>query len=338
MQLWQKLIIIAALTTTVIIAGTIVYFNYFAKRRLLISTTTSLYDTGLLDIIEKDYETTHNVDLQIVAAGTGIAIEHAKNGDADVILVHSKSMEETFLKEGYGVNRKIIAYNFFTIVGPENDPAEISGKNATEGLKNIFAYGESLADQSGQTKIWVSRGDNSGTHSKEQSLWKAAGFNYTLVSQKPWYASIGSGMGDTLNVADQKSAYTLSDMGTYLKFYEDGIVSLHALITEDESLLNVYSVIAVKPDVPANKSIHEQINFEDAMDFIQYLVSPETQQLITGYGNDTYGQSLFIGTVEPLKNNEPALIVDWIKAYAFISGYECPPQYRSGDYDLYTYW
>lgn len=325
----------AALATIIVIAGTIVYFNYFAKRRLFISTTTSLYNTGLLDIIERDYESTHNVDLQIIAAGTGIAIQHAKNGDADVILVHSPSMEKTFLEEGYGVNRKIIAYNFFTIVGPQNDPAGISGKNATETLKSIVAYGDS-PDQSGATKIWISRGDNSGTHSKEQSLWKAAGYNYTLISQKPWYASTGSGMGDTLNVANEKSAYTLSDMGTYLKYYSDGIISLEALITEDTSLLNVYSAIAVKPDVPANKSIHEQINFEDAMDFIQYLVSLETQQLITNYGEDDYGQSLFFGAVEPLKNNEQP-IAGWIRDYAYINGYECPPQYRSGYDDLYTY-
>jgi len=335
MQLWEKLIIVAILATIVVVAGTIVYLNYFAKRRLFISTTTSLYDTGLLDMIEKDYESTHNVDLQIVAAGTGIAIQHAKNGDADVILVHSLSMEKTFLEEGYGVNRKIIAYNFFTIIGPENDPAGILGKNATEALKSIVAYGDRLPDQSGATKIWISRGDNSGTHSKEQSLWKEAGYNYTLISQKPWYASTGSGMGDTLNVADQKSAYTLSDMGTYLKFYKDRIISLKALISEDTSLLNVYSAIAVKPDVPANKSIHEQINFKDAMDFIQYLVSPETQQLITNYGKDVYGQRLFFGAVETLKNNEQPE-ANWIKAYAFINGYECPPQYRSNYDELYT--
>ncbi|MDH7606705.1 MAG: substrate-binding domain-containing protein [Candidatus Bathyarchaeota archaeon] len=336
MHLWKKLVIVAILATIVVIAGTIFYFGYFAKRRLFISTTTSLYDIGLLDMTEKDYESTHNVDLQIIAAGTGIAIQHAKNGDADVILVHSPPMEKTFLEEGYGVNRKIIAYNFFTIVGPENDPARISGKNATEALKSIVAYGDSLPDQSGATKIWISRGDNSGTHSKEQSLWKAAGFNYTLISQKPWYASTGSGMGDALNAADQKSAYTLSDMGTYLKFYKDGIISLKALITEDVSLLNVYSAIAVKPDVPANKSIHEQINFKDAMDFIQYLVSPETQQLITNYGRDAYGQSLFFGAVKPLKNNEQP-IAGWIRDYAYINGYECPPQYRSGYDELYTY-
>lgn len=333
MEIWQKLIIIAILATILVVAGTTVYLNYFAKRRLFISATTSLYDTGLLDMIEKDYESTHDVDLQIVAAGTGIAMQHAKNGDADVILVHSPSMETTFLEEGYGVNRKIIAYNFFTIVGPGNDPAGIFGKNATEAFKSLVSYGDSLSDQSGATKIWISRGDNSGTHLKEQSLWKEAGYNYALISQKPWYANTGSGMGDTLNVADQKSAYTLSDMGTYLKFYTDGIISLQALITEDESLLNVYSVIAVKPNVPPNKSIHEQINFKDAMDFIQYLISPETQQLITNYGKDDYGQSLFIGAVEPLKKNEPEVVVGWIRAYAFIKGHECPPQYITEGYE-----
>lgn len=333
-QLWKKLVIVAILATTVVIASTLVYFNYFATKRLFISTTTSLYDTGLLDVIEKDYESTHNIDLQIIATGTGIAIQHAKNGDVDVILVHAPSMEKTFLEEGYGVNRKIIAYNFFTIVGPENDPAGILGKNAIEALKNIVAYGDSLSDQSGATKIWISRGDNSGTHSKEQSLWKAAGYNYTEISRRPWYASTGSGMGDTLNVANQKSAYTLSDIGTYLKFYKDGIISLKALITEDISLLNVYSVIAVKPSVPANTSIHEQINFKDAMDFIQYLVSPKTQQLITNYGKDNYGQSLFFGAVEPLKSNEEP-IAKWIKDSAYINGYECPPQYRIDYGELY---
>jgi tungstate transport system substrate-binding protein len=251
-------------------------------------------------------------------------------------LVHSPSLEKTFLEGGYGVNRKIIAYNFFTIIGPAEDPAGISGKNATDALDSIVSYGESLADQSGQTKIWVSRGDNSGTHSKEKSLWKAAGYNYTLISDEPWYATAGSGMGDTLNLANQKSVYTLSDIGTYLKFYSEDIISLEALITEEQSLLNVYSVMAVKPTVPANQTIHEQINYSDAMDFIQYLVSPETQQLVTSYGKSTYGQSLFSGAVQPLKDDAPQPLVNWIKGYGFFDGFECPPQYRNGYPELYA--
>jgi len=329
MQTWQKLLIIAALATIVVVAGTLVYFKYFAKRRLIISTTTSLYDTGLLDAIEKNYEATHAVDINIISAGTGIAILHAQNGDADVILVHSPSMEKTFLEHGYGVNRKIIAYNFFTIVGPDADPAEISEKNATEALNSIVAYGQSLEDQSGQTKVWVSRGDNSGTHSKEQSLWKAAGYNYTLISEEPWYASVGSGMGDTLNIANQKSAYTLSDIGTYLKFWNNDIISLSALLTEEESLLNIYSAMAV------NQTLHSQINYVDAMNFIQYLVSDETQQLIENYGKAEYGQSFFYGAVQPLKENALQPIVSWIQSAAFFDGSECPPQYRNGYPELY---
>src|SRR4030067_1205292 len=249
MQTWQKLLIVAALATVIVIAGTLLYFNYVAKRRLIISTTSSLYDTDLLKAIEADYEATHPVDINVISAGTGIAIKHAKNGDADLILVHAPAQEKTFLEEGWGENRKIIAYNYFTIVGPSDDPAAIEGKTANEAMKAIFAYGESQTDKSGVIKIWASRGDNSGTHTKEQSLWKAAGYNYTLISEEPWYASVGSGMGDTLNVASQKSAYTLSDIGTFLKFEKTGAISSVALLSEEKSLLNVYSVMAVNKKV-----------------------------------------------------------------------------------------
>jgi tungstate transport system substrate-binding protein len=336
MQAWQKLLIVAALATIIIVAGTLFYFNYFAKRRLFISTTTSLYDTGLLDLIEENYEATHNVDLNIVAVGTGIAIQHAENGDADIVLVHSPSVEKIFLEEGYGVNRKIIAYNFFTIIGPEDDPAGIEKKTIIEALEGIVAYGDSLADQSGQTQIWVSRGDNSGTHSKEKSLWSKAGYDYETITQKTWYASAGQGMGATLNIANEKEAYCLADIGTYLKFYSDGIVSLPALILEEESLLNVYSVMAVNPTVQANQTIHEQISFNDAMDFIQYLISSETQEIITNFGKKTYGQSLFTGAVQNLKDNTPQNLISWVQDYAFFDGSECPPQYRNGYEALYT--
>ena len=337
MKTWQKLIIVATLATIVIIAGTLVYFNYFSKRRLFISTTTSLYDTGLLDAIELDYESTHNVDLQITAVGTGVAIQQAESGDADIVLVHAPSTELTFLEGGYGVNRKIIAYNFFTIVGPADDPAQISGKTANEAMSSLFTYGQNLADQSGQTQIWVSRGDNSGTNSKEKSLWTAAGYNYTELSTEPWFAVTGQGMGATLTVANQKNAYTLSDIGTYLKFSTDGTIDLEALILEEQSLLNVYSVMAVNTaTVQANQTIHEQINFNDAMNFIEYLISTPTQQLINDFGKDTYGQPLFYEAVQPLKDNSPQPIVSWIEDYAFFDGSECPPQYRSGYPELYS--
>jgi tungstate transport system substrate-binding protein len=337
MKAWQKMLMVAVLATIIVVSGTLVYFNYFSKRRLFISTTTSLYDTDLLTAIENDYESTHNVDLQIVAVGTGIAIQQAKNGDADIVLVHAPSVELEFLEGGYGVNRKIIAYNFFTIIGPADDPAQIEGKTATEALSNIVAYGQSMADQSGASQIWVSRGDNSGTNSKEKSLWTAAGYNYTELSTEPWFASTGQGMGATLTVANQKEAYTLSDIGTYLKFSTDGTIDLDALILEEQSLLNVYSVMVVNSaTVQANQTIHESINFNDAMDFIEYLISPATQQLINDFGKDTYGQPLFYEAVQPLKDNAPQPIVSWIKDYAFFDGSECPPQYRNGYAELYS--
>jgi tungstate transport system substrate-binding protein len=337
MQTWQKLLIVAALATIIVVAGTIVYFNYFTKRRLFISTTTSLYDTGLLDTLELDYEATHNVDLQITAVGTGIAIQQAENGDADVVLVHAPSVELNFLEGGYGVNRKIIAYNFFTLIGPADDPAQIEGKTATEALTSIVTYGQSMADQSGTTQIWVSRGDNSGTNSKEKSLWTAAGYDYTGLSTEPWFASTGQGMGATLTVANQKNAYTLSDIGTYLKFSTDGTIDLDALIVEEQALLNVYSVMAVNTAaVQANQTLHESINYNDAMDFIEYLISPSTQQLINDFGKDTYEQPLFYEALQPLKDNAPQPLVSWIQDYAFFDGSECPPQYRNGYADLYT--
>jgi tungstate transport system substrate-binding protein len=337
MKAWQKLLIVAVLATIIVVAGTLVYFNYFSKRRLFISTTTSLYDTGLLTAIEKDYESSHPVDLQITAVGTGVAIQQAESGDADVVLVHAPSTELKFLEGGYGVNRKIIAYNFFTIVGPADDPAQISGKYATEALKSIVTYGQNMADQSGATQIWISRGDNSGTNSKEKSLWTAAGYDYAELSNEVWFASTGQGMGATLTVANQKEAYTLSDIGTYLKFSADGSIDLDALIVEEQSLLNVYSVMAVNSEtVQANQTRHESINFNDAMNFIEYLISPATQQLINDFGKDTYNQPLFYEAVQPLKDNAPQPIVSWIQSYAFFDGSECPPQYRNGYANLYS--
>jgi len=331
------MLIVAVLATIIVVAGTLVYFNYFSKRRLFISTTTSLYDTGLLDAIQTDYESTHNIDLQITAVGTGVAIQQAENGDADIVLVHAPSTELKFLEGDYGVNRKIIAYNFFTIVGPADDPAQISGLTASEALLHIVEYGKNMPDQSGTTQIWVSRGDNSGTNSKEKSLWTAAGYNYTELSDDVWFASTGQGMGATLTIADQKNAYTLSDIGTYLKFHADGSIQIEALIVEEQSLLNVYSVMAVnKNTVAANQSLHDQINFDDAMNFIEYLISPETQQLIDEYGVGTYGQQLFHKAVQPLKDNAPQPIVSWIQDYAFFEGSECPTQYRLDAGDLYS--
>ena len=326
MKAWQKILIVAVIATTVVIAGTLIYFEFFARRRLRISTTTSLYDTGLLDEVKKQYEATHSVDLNIISAGTGIALQQASSGDADIVLVHSPSQEKTFLTNGYGVCRRIIAYNYFTIVGPNTDPAEITGKNATEALKSILGYGR---NQTSQTIIWASRGDNSGTFSKEQSLWTSAGYNQTTITTESWYATTGSGMADTLNVANQKSAYTLSDLGTYLKLSKDGTISLESIVSGGKSLLNVYSVMAVNPAKVSN------VSFNDAIDFIKWLVSEAGQQVISNYGKADYSQSLFYSAVQPLKDNSPQPDVSWIRGYAFFNGTECPTQYRDDHPELY---
>jgi tungstate transport system substrate-binding protein len=326
LKAWQALLIAAILATIVVIAGTLIYFDYFSTGRLRISTTTSLYDTGLLDEIKNQYEATHRVTLDIIEAGTGIALQQAQAGDADVVLVHSPSQELPYLENGYLVCRKIIAWNYFTIVGPSSDPAKITGENATQALKNILAYGR---NQTSGTIVWVSRADGSGTFTKEQSLWTATNYSQTTISTEPWYASTGSGMAATLTVADQKNAYTLSDTGTFLKLSKDGTISLKSLISGGKSLLNVYSVMAVNPQKISN------VSFSEAINFIKWLVSDTGQQIINDYGKASYSQSLFYGAVQPLKNNSPQPDVSWIQSYALFNGTECPTQYRDDHPELY---
>ncbi len=326
------MITIAAIATVLIAAGTFLYLQYFTKRRLLVSTTTSLYETGLLEEIEKTFESEYPIDLQFTAAGTGIAIEQAKNGEVDAILVHAPSQELSFLQQGFGVSRKIIAYNFFTIVGPQNDVANITGLDSAEALKRIAEYGRSQA-----TRVWVSRGDNSGTHSKEQSLWKADNFTYAAISNETtWYVTPGGTMGETLLKANEFSAYTLSDIGTYLKYYEkDGRITLKSFIDERYELLNVYSVVA------ANQTRHKHVNLEDAVTFIKFLVSDKCQELIEDFGKDDYGTSgrLFHATVHLIVQNSTEQIAQWIKDYAMkpFSGSECQPEYRDSRHpELYS--
>jgi tungstate transport system substrate-binding protein len=326
MEAKRKILIAAIVVTIVVVAGTVVYYNFFARTSLRISTTTSLYDTGLLDQIKKQYEATHNVNIEIISAGTGIALQDAAAGDADVVLVHSPSQELPYLKNGTLVCRKIIAWNYFTIVGPSSDPAKITGQNATQALKNILAYGRS---QTSGTIVWVSRNDNSGTFTKEQSLWKSAGQNWTKISSESWYAKTGSGMANTLEVADQKNAYTLSDLGTFLQFSRSNTISSSSLISGGYSLLNVYSVYAVNPQKISN------VSFTQSIDFIKWLVSPTGQQVINNYGTANYTTSLFHGAVQAIADNTPQPDVPWIQKYAFFNGTECPTQYRDDHTELY---
>jgi len=253
------------------------------RQKLLIATTTSLYDTGLLNYLETKYEAQNNVDLLITSQGTGKAIELAKRGDADVLLVHSPTQEMAFLEGGNGLNRRSFASNYFVIVGPASDPAGIKGMTPEDAFKTILTKGKS-----GDTKVmFVSRGDGSGTHTAEQNIWKGAGYTYAKDVQKSgnWYIEAGKGMGETLQMASEKGAYTLTDEGTYLAYQSK--LSLNPIVTQGASLLNIYSVMSVL----TSKQPVEKITM--ANDFINFLLSPQTQQDIADYGKEKYGKSLF---------------------------------------------
>jgi tungstate transport system substrate-binding protein len=253
------------------------------KPKLLIATTTSLYDTGLLNYLEQKYESQNNVDLQITSQGTGKAIEIAKKGDADVLLVHSPSQELAFAKDGFGINRRSFASNYFLIVGPSNDPAGIKNMTPENALTTLLIKGSNkTADVN-----FVSRGDGSGTHSAEKTIWSKANFNYTMTVEKSgtWYIESGKGMGETLQMANEKGAYTFTDEGTYLSYKSN--MTLIPIITKGASLLNIYSVMTVYND----KQPVEKIKM--ANNFVNFLISAQTQADIGSFGVDKYGKALF---------------------------------------------
>ena len=292
-------------------------------RTLVVSTTTSLYDTGVLDIIEEAFEAENDVDIYFISVGTGLAVSHAQRGDADMILVHAPSKELAFMEGGHGVNRKIIAYNFFSIIGPDNDPAGLNGLTPTEALSAIIEKG-----RAGEA-LWVSRGDDSGTHTKEKGLWSDTGFDVSSFGDEGWYREAGAGMGKTLQIAEELGAYTLTDMGTFLKYSKDGLVSSEVHVGAGEELINVYSAIA------ANPGSHSDANFDDANEFIGFLASTSGQQIFETYGVESYDRALFNPAVQLLKNRDDAVTAGWVEAAAFFEGSECPPEYRAGDTNLY---
>ena len=247
------------------------------KERLRVATTTSLYDTGLWGYLEPMFEEEHGVEVDVLYAGTGIALEYGMRGDVDVITVHSKSREETFVNDGYGIERVPFAYNYFLIVGPENDPAGIKGMTPEAAFKELYDSGAGS---------FISRGDDSGTHSKEKSIWKAAGYDYETVQQAgSWYIEAGRGMGPTLLMASEKQAYALTDMGTFLTY--KGETGLAPIVDKGGILLNVYSVIAGNPEKNAS------VKAEMANNMVSFLTSPEVQELIGKYAVKEYGMQLF---------------------------------------------
>ena len=254
---------------------------------LRLATTTSTADSGLLDAILPSFEEAQNARVDVVAVGTGQAIELGEAGDADVILVHARAREDDFVAEGHGLARRDVMYNDFILVGPADDAAGIHGVTlASEALAAIAAAGAPFA----------SRGDDSGTHSKEMSLWEAAG-----VAPDPaggWYNSLGQGMGETLTFANETGAYTLTDRGTFLSM-ADTLPNLIIVVggdsidaNADPALLNPYGVIPVNPD----KS--EAINGELAQAFVEWITSAAVQEQIGQFGVETFGQPLFYPDAE----------------------------------------
>jgi len=241
--------------------------------RLRVATTTSLYDTGLWSYLEPMFEEEYGVELDVLYAGTGKALEWGRRGDVDVITVHSRTREEQFVEEGYGLARVPFAYNYFLIVGSPDDPAGLAGMTPDEAFTSLMSSGEA---------VFVSRGDDSGTHGKEKAIWSAAGYEYEDVrTSGDWYVEGGSGMGPTLVMADEMSAYTLSDMGTFIAYQND--LNLVPVVDQGDVLLNVYSVLQVtstrSPEMSAN--------------LVEFLTSEAVQDLIGNYGVGEYGIQLF---------------------------------------------
>ena len=257
---------------------------------LRLATTTSTEDSGLLEAILPDFEEEYNARVDVVAVGTGQAIALGEAGDADVVLVHARSREDAFVADGHGTGRFDVMYNDFIIVGPTDDPAGIQGMELAFDALTAIAESEST---------WASRGDDSGTHSMERSLWEAAGL--PRDPEFGWYKSLGQGMGETLRYANETGAYTITDRGTFLS-QQDSLPNLAIMVggssidgNADLSLYNPYGVIPVNPD-------KGNINDDLAQDFVEWLTSVETQSVIAEYGTDTYGQPLFYPDSQPWRD------------------------------------
>ncbi|HZE21671.1 MAG TPA: extracellular solute-binding protein [Desulfobaccales bacterium] len=249
--------------------------NAAAATRIRCASTTSTQNSGLFDYLLPKFEKKTGIHVDVVAVGTGAAIEIGKRGDADVLLVHAKPLELKAVKEGYFVNRHDVMYNDFVIVGPPQDPAKIKGlKDAGEAFKKIAA----------SHSLFVSRGDKSGTNIKELAIWKKDKID---PKGQKWYLEAGQGMAKTLRMASEKRAYTLTDRGTWLAIKDKDRLELALLVQGDPILFNQYGVMAVNP------AKHKKVKYKEAMEFVNWLISPEGQQAIASY-KDKHGNKLFV--------------------------------------------
>jgi tungstate transport system substrate-binding protein len=243
------------------------------QKTVILSTTTSTQDSGLLDVLIPIFEKQSGYFVKTIAVGSGQAMAMGQKGEADVLLVHSPAAEKKFVAEEYGVNRRLIMHNDYVIVGPSEDSAKVKGlKSTVEAFKKI-ASGQAL---------FLSRGDNSGTHAKEKDIWKAAAVN---PEGQKWYQQTGLGMGQTLNVTNEKKGYTLADRGTYLALKKN--LQLDILVEGDAILLNIYHVIEVNPVK------WPKVNAAGGKAFADFMVAKETQEIIRTFGVEKYGSPLF---------------------------------------------
>lgn len=249
-----------------------------AKKDMILSTTTSTQDSGLLDELLPIFEEQTGYNVKTVAVGSGQALAMGEKGEADALLTHAPADEEKLEQNGDVINRKRVMYNDFVILGPLDDPAQIKDKPVTEAFAQI----------ANTNAIFVSRGDDSGTHKKEMSIWQETGIDPT---GQDWYVETGQGMGDTLRVAAERQGYVLTDRGTYLSLKEM-LNDMVVVVEGDESLLNIYHVMQVNPE----KS--DLINDEAAEAFVAFMVSKEVQELIGQFGVDQYGEPLFFPDAE----------------------------------------
>lgn len=259
-----------SVTLALLLAGS----SAFAQSRsVILSTTTSTQDSGLLDVLVPLFEQQSSYSVKTIAVGTGQALALAERGDADVVLAHAPSLEQASVAKGKLLNRRLVMYNDFVIVGPKDDPAKVrAAKSAAIALQAIA-----------QAKAtFVSRGDKSGTHNMELSLWKLAG----VAPNSPWYIESGQGMGATLAIARERKGYVLTDRGTYLALSKN--LGLPIFLQGDRALLNIYSVLEVNP---ANGS---RVNVAGGKAFADFIVSPRIQKLIQGFGVEKFGESLFV--------------------------------------------
>jgi len=246
-------------------------------RSIVVASTTSTQDSGLFGYLLPLFKAKTDIDVKVIAQGTGQALDTARRGDADVVFVHAKSQEEKFLAEGFGVKRFDVMYNDFVLIGPNSDPAGVKGRDIETALKAIQAKGAAF----------VSRGDKSGTHSAELALWKQAGIDIA-VAKGPWYREIGQGMGAALNTAGAMNGYVLSDRGTWISFRNRG--DLEITVEGDRRLFNQYGIMLVNPEK------YPSVRKEFGQALIDWLISAEGQAAIAGYKID--GQQLFFPNAE----------------------------------------